>query len=31
LDAHNLVAMQPPTWKCKIEKCHRSDVPAVPK
>lgn len=23
--------MQPPTWKCKIEKCHRSDVPTVPK
>lgn len=23
--------MQPPTWKCKIEKCHRSEVPTVPK
>lgn len=23
--------MQPPTWKCKIEKCYRSEVPTVPK
>ena len=23
--------LQPPTWKCKIEKCHRSEVPTVPK
>jgi hypothetical protein len=23
--------MQPPTWKCKIEKCNRADVPPVPK